>query len=69
MLKALTAAKARHPNQLDLFADAPIDPSSQVESPDPPALPMEGSDAGAQPPYELDSQPLARALRRRWSRS
>ena len=56
------AAKARHPNQLDLFADAPIDPPSQGDSPEAPALPMEGSDAGAQPPQELDSQPLAHAL-------
>ena len=43
--------QARHPNQLDLFADAPIDPASLGGSTDAPALPMRGSDAEDAPAY------------------
>jgi N12 class adenine-specific DNA methylase/adenine-specific DNA methylase len=54
-------AKARHPNQLDLFADAPIDPASPGVSLPAPAPPMEGSHAAEHPLEPNDSQPLVEA--------
>src|ERR1035441_11095255 len=50
--------QARHPNQLDLFADVPINPASPGGYTDAPALPMGESDAEEHPPTPYDLQPL-----------
>ncbi len=52
------APKARHPNQLDLFAEASINPATPGAYPDAPALPMEDSDAANHPLTPRNSQPL-----------
>src|SRR5664280_3256354 len=50
--------QARHPNQLDLFADVPINPASPGGYTDAPALQMRGSDAEEHPLTPYDLQPL-----------
>ena len=60
-VQSSTARKARHPNQLDLFADTPIDRASAADSLTAPALATEHPDGRQYPPRADDSQPLAEA--------
>jgi len=57
-VQSSTARKARHPNQLDLFADTPIDRASAADSLTAPALATEHPD-GRQ-------YPLAQMIHSHW---